>query len=329
MGGAAGLIAEGAKAGVGMSGNQQAAQYEALGQQRGQDIQLEIYKRNMAESAPWRATGQAALAELASIYGLPSYGSGGTTYDSEGNVISYERGTTGFEQMEKDIGFDKLKKTHGPAAALIAPDPYLAKKTADFKGFPMISELTDPGIEFGDVDVGQALAYDYTPSSGTEDAYAKFASLPQYQFQIQEAEKAANRAAAARGTYAGGAQMRALQDISQGTAAQGFDSYVAGLRNLAGLGGEFTQSAAAQGTNLGTNLASSFAGQGSAAAQGAINQSNVIGQGISGAAQWYGQQQGYGGGSQPTFGGYGSPPPSGYNNVSQNPYGMQSFAGYA
>lgn len=311
MGGAAGLIGEGAKLAIGTSASQQAAQAEAAGLQRGQDVQMAMYKRNMAESAPWRAAGQAALAELSSIYGLPSYGElTGGRGGYGGKSITYNRGKTGFEKMEEDLGFDKLKKTQLPGIS---------------KGLPLISEFTDSGIKFSPVDVGGAMRVDYTPSGGSEAGFEKFASLPQYQFQLQEAEKAANRAAAARGGYGGGAQMRALQDIAQGTAAQGFGDYVSGLANIAGLGQGFTSQGMQMGANLGSNLANTFAGQGAAAGQASIDQANIMGQGIGGVTQWLGQQQGQ---QSAPFGGYGfQPSQSPQLSYGGDPYGMMNYSG--
>lgn len=156
-------------------------------------------------------------------------------------------------------------------------------------------------------------------------ALERFQTSPGYQFQIDEAQKASDRAASAGGRFSSGSQLRALQGIAQNTANLEFGRYTQGLQSLAGVGQSSAGQTAAQATGVGQGIGANYmaAGQaqaasalasGQASAAQAINSANIQSNFASQAAQIYGQYQGsqqqpqqqpvqYGGGiSQPTSG---------------------------
>lgn len=122
------------------------------------------------------------------------------------------------------------------------------------------------------------------------EAFDKFQESPGYQFQLQEALKASERRGAAGGLTGGGAQLQELQRVAQGQASGEWGNYVAGLRNLAGLGGQFTQQGIQQGIQQGANIGNLYQQQGYTAASGTMQQANILGQGIGDVMQAYGQQ---------------------------------------
>ena len=76
-------------------------------------------------------TGEAALAELAGIYGLPGYR---TTSAGTGKIGSGGMGPTGFEEMERKLGFDQAIVGVG------GKNP-----------FPLISDVSDPNIQYSPI----------------------------------------------------------------------------------------------------------------------------------------------------------------------------------
>ena len=159
-------------------------------------------------------------------------------------------------------------------------------------------EATAPWREVGEQALGQlAGEYGLAGPEGFEGAPgAGFQETPGYQFQLAEAEKAAQRQLSAGGLSGSGAEMRELQRIAQGTAAQGYGDYLQGLRSMAGLGQTSAGQTATQATGVGANIgAGQYASSmqaGQAAAQGAIGQANVVTSAISQGIGAYGMYQG-------------------------------------
>lgn len=115
------------------------------------------------------------------------------------------------------------------------------------------------------------------------DAFTGFQSTPFYQFPLQQANLATNRALAASGLTNSGAALRDLSQLNAGYASQGLGQYLSGLGSLAGGG----QSAASQlaGVGIGTipGVGNAYTGIGNAQAAGTIGGFNSISQGFSNA----------------------------------------------
>ena len=169
------------------------------------------------------------------------------------------------------------------------------------------------------------------PSSAR--ALESFQTSPGYQFQLEEAQKASDRAASAGGRYASGSQLRELQSIAQNTANMEFGRYTQGLQNIAGVGQSSAGQFASQASNLGQNLGATQMQSGQAQAQGflqrgqvsaanSINQANIISGLVSQGAQAYGMSQGgggSGGGAPPQNIPYGLPMGGPSNFLTSNP----------
>jgi hypothetical protein len=127
--------------------------------------------------------------------------------------------------------------------------------------------------------------------------YSGFTSTPDYQFGLEQGEKALGRAQAARGNYFSPRAMNELSRYGQGYGSQRLTSYLSRLQGLSSMGqtasaqtGQFgAQSVAAQ-----NQLRNSAAGVRGEADIGRANLvSGVVEQGIG----LYGASKGFGGGS--------------------------------
>jgi hypothetical protein len=149
------------------------------------------------------------------------------------------------------------------------------------------------------------------PSSSMTAGFGGFQESPGYRFRVDEATKAIERSAAARGGLRSGATMDALQRRVQGVASDEYENFANRLASLAGVGQTATNatSAAGQayaGQQTQTNMA---AGQARASAYG--NTGSAINNGVQNLTSAYLYNSGYGGGGG--FGG-GKPVP-GFGNA--------------
>lgn len=149
-------------------------------------------------------------------------------------------------------------------------------------------EATAPWRETGEQALGGlADIYGLGGDEGRARAMQSFQASPGYQWQLDEATKASEGAAAAGGRFYGGSQMKALQNLAQNRASLDFGQYTQGLQSLAGVGQTSAGQTAQQSTAVGGNIGQSYmaAGQasaqgvigaGQAAAAGSINQANIL-----------------------------------------------------
>lgn len=130
------------------------------------------------------------------------------------------------------------------------------------------------------------------PGSGPSSAASTIASLPGYQFQLNQGVQAIDRSAASQGLLNSGATGKALAQYGQGLAQNYSEQYVGGLQNLAGLGEGATQSTAAAGANAANQISSAQIYGGQAAASGDVNSFNALASGLNQGIGLYGLAQG-------------------------------------
>ena len=106
-----------------------------------------------------------------------------------------------------------------------------------------------------------------------------FQASPGYQWQLDEASRASDAAAAAGGRFYGGSQMKALQNLRQNRANLEYGSYTQGLQSLAGVGQSSAGQTAQQATMVGGNVGQSYMAAGNASAQGVIGAGNAAASG--------------------------------------------------
>lgn len=143
--------------------------------------------------------------------------------------------------------------------------------------------------------------------------YGGFETSPGYQFRVDEAMKAIERSAAARGSLRSGATMDALQRRVQGVASNEYENYTDRLMQLAGIGERGNAGSATAGAQFaaGSRDTARMAGDaamaaGNARASGYANTANAVNNTVSNVAQAFLYNRGFGGG------GGGSTPRSGW-----------------
>ena len=130
---------------------------------------------------------------------------------------------------------------------------------------------------------GLADIYGLGGEGGRERAMEAFQAGPAYQWQVDEAAKASDAAAAAGGRFYGGSQMKALQNLRQNRANLEFGNYTQGLQSLAGVGQSSASQTAQQATAVGGNVGQTYMSGGQAAAQGVRGAGMASAQGVIGA----------------------------------------------
>ena len=110
----------------------------------------------------------------------------------------------------------------------------------------------------------------------------KFTKSPGYQFRLDEANKAIERSAAARGGLVSGRTGKELTRYSQNYATNDYDNFLnryyqslTPLQSLAGVGQTTASNQAAQGNQVASNVANNQMEAGNARASGYINSANA------------------------------------------------------
>lgn len=140
--------------------------------------------------------------------------------------------------------------------------------------------------------------------------YGGFMESPGYRFRVDEATKAIERSAAARGGLRSGATMDSLQRRVQGVASDEYENFANRLASLAGVGQTATNATSAAGQAYAGQQTQTNLAAGNARASAYLNTGQAINNGIGNVASayLYGQGGGFGGG-----GGAPSMPRSGWD----------------
>lgn len=144
-------------------------------------------------------------------------------------------------------------------------------------------------------------------TAGAGQAFTQFQQTPYYQFPLQQANLATNRALAASGLTSSGGALRDLSQLNAGYASQGLGQYLSGLGSLVSGG----QGATAQlaGTGIGTipGIGAANTATGNAQAAGTIGSYNALTTGIGNALPYLTGTPG----ANPTQSSYGNGTPQG------------------
>lgn len=151
--------------------------------------------------------------------------------------------------------------------------------------FDQVRSDTAPQRALGAAAVGRLAALNgYTSDTGTPDM-SQFFTSPDYQFRLDEGQKAIDRSAAARNGLLSGAAVKQGIKFNSGTASGEYGSFVDRLMQQAGLGSNGTAQSAAAGANAANNISANTINAGNSRASGymdtAANVSNAANQGIS------------------------------------------------
>lgn len=123
------------------------------------------------------------------------------------------------------------------------------------------------------------------------EGYAGFQEAPGFQYQLEQGEKAINRAAAARGMRFSGNTLRDLQHHGQGMASQSHGNHLNRLAALAGVGQSATDSIARMGANMAAQNGNALMAAGNARASGYRGQNAAFQGGLNNLATIYGMNQ--------------------------------------
>lgn len=242
------------------------------------DFQQGIYDDQKGMFAPWVSAGQNALEAYLYDMGMgPAPTIGGTA--PEITTV-----TTGGQPIAQ--GYDPLNLTRGGPQGL---QSMMAPQTT-----PQTTTYNVGGNSFGTLEEAQAYA-NANPVGGT--AYGGYEATPWYQWQVDEAQKAIEGSAAARGNALSTATMDLLERTRQGLAQQDRNNYLAQLMGQAQMGQNSVAQQATAAQNLGTGVSNALGSIGNAQAAGAIGKGNALSDMMGNLGGWYGYQQGANGGS--------------------------------
>lgn len=143
-----------------------------------------------------------------------------------------------------------------------------------------------PFIGSGQSALGSLMGFYGLPggnSSGAQQSFQQFQNTPFYQFPLQQANLATNRALAASGLIGSGAQLRDVSQLNSGYASQGLGQYLSGLGTMAASGQNAAGALGGIGVQTGPQIGAANSAYGNAGAAGAIGSNNAMTQGIGGA----------------------------------------------
>lgn len=193
-------------------------------------------------------------------------------------------GITGNPATDALVTQQMLNQSQAATPAPTMPE-YTAPQVGELTGFdpdvflnqaqqPMTAEPASPWLGFEDTPMASLYGLEYTQSPG-------------YQFQFDEATRAAKQNLAAQGLSGSGAELKELQRLSQGMAAQGygnwqsnvanqFQNYLSGLQNMASGGYGAASNLASAAGQYGAGMGGLAQGLGSVRAQGEIADANML-----------------------------------------------------
>lgn len=274
-------------------------------------LQTRMYNQNRADLAPWRTTGAGALSKLSDLLGItpaadttvsPLTAAGGA-----GVAPSAAQGGPAWQSLLKGLGYtgafgggqgERWAQQNFGTSDGAALQAKLAAKNA-----PPPSAAATPSADTG------SLLKDFT--------LADFQKDPGYDFRLQQGQQALDRAAAAKGSYLGGAALKASdrynQDYASGEYENAFNRYNQNrtqkynmLSGVAGTGQTAVNTGVSAGQNTANSISDLYTQQGNVNAAGTVGTSNSWSTGLGNIASMFGSGGGSAAGSYNNpFGGAG------------------------
>lgn len=196
----------------------------------------------------------------------------------------------------------------GPYGGSVNPDRYIERKDhgegwGDTFGAPAAASSQPASSTGATYTNGTAPANGTAPTSGFGSWMEDFGANnlyddPGYQFRINEANKALQRSAAAKGNLLSGGMLKELSDLNQNLASQEYGNawnrYQTNrgnkfnmLSTVAGLGQNTAGTLGGYGLNTAANMGNNWANMGNAQAASALAQSNAWTGGINNALNYW------------------------------------------
>lgn len=273
-----GIVAGGAAVGsIGssiISGNKQANAITSAAD-KASEVERYIYDTTRAENAPWRSVGLGALGQLASMYGInvPDAAAAAST--------DYSKYLQENPDVLRDYQSGRVDQSQFPSAEDYGRWHYQTYGRSE----------------------GRKLPAGTTPAAGK---YGGFFESPDYQFRRDEAAKAVERSASARGRLNTPATQVAVADRVGNLASSEYGNYMNRLMQLAGVGQAATNSNAQAGQNYASGTSGNIMAAGNARASSYANTGAAINSGIGSLATAYLYNKGYNQGGSPYGGNLGA-----------------------
>ena len=318
---AAATVASGA---LGAGAASSAAGAQAKSADKANELQREMFERNIALQEPFRQAGIYGQNQLLTLLGLGGDGQ----YDDS----AYNKALAAYNAKLAGIDPSKFMSAGGVMAGSgDSGQDYYSSGTFDQKAYdaaragiaaPNREDFRMTGGGSKNPMFGKYATAEYTPAM-----FAK-GEDPGYQFRLSEGMKGLESSAAARGNLLSGGTLKGIQRYGQDMASQeftnAFNRYQAEragtlnpFQSLAGQGQTAANTIGNYGANYANQAGENFMGAGNARASGYIGAANAIGGGISNLSNQYYQNQllkrafpdkNAGWGYDPSYGNYGAGP---------------------
>lgn len=226
-------------------------------------VQQQMFDTTRDDLAPWRTTGENALAALSYETGLgarPTFGGSTTAAPAIQEFRAAAPAQAYRDPAEVTVNSPRVQQQQSPLQYRVA------------------------GKTFSDYNAAQKFAQGQVRTTPGQ-AYRGFEATPGYQFRVDEGTKAVERSAAARGGLNSGATQKALTRFGQGIASDEYNNYINRLAGLAGTGQSATTQTGALGAASATNQGNALLNAGAARASGY----QAVGQGVRTGIQGIGQ----------------------------------------
>ncbi|MES9949350.1 MAG: hypothetical protein ABW118_10355 [Candidatus Thiodiazotropha sp.] len=258
---------------ISANATKKAARTAAGASREATELQREIYNQNRDDLAPYRETGTAALGQLAQLLGI--------------NVPQAPVAT-------ETVAPPTAEYTLDPAQLAQILQPYLEGNPAEISSdrqyildnFPDLVEMIgspEPTVTLSPVGtLSEALTapvespVETAQETPAEPDYSAFFNTPGYQFTLNEALKANEGRAAARGRLNSSATDRSNIRYATGLADQTYNNYLNRLASVAGIGQTANTTTAGLGANFANSAGTNIANAGTARASGYLGQANTL-----------------------------------------------------
>ena len=222
------------------------------------DLQREMYYNNLDLVQPWLASGQNAL-----------------------NAYNYELGLAPMPTEQTytiDTRTVEVPGTAQPVQGYVPSHAIYDYQNYDANGLNQIATAPTTETQYW-VNDQQFDTYDAAQdwiNAQPSGYYTGFEATPSYQFQLDEAIKAAENYNSARGMSLSGAATEEVLRLGSGYAANEYNNYLNRLAGASGMGQSAANTAGSYGINYANQAGQNYMAAGDASASGFINSSNAL-----------------------------------------------------
>lgn len=309
---------------IGASATKNAADAAQEGAEAAAQVQWDMYDQSREDLTPWREVGQSALYQLADLYGLayPEVAADGGTDQTQTTSQTASTQTGGapvygdfyqpaWDQVTEGTDYSRLNMP--PQGELLNTQNQLYNQA-----------MSDWLAGGGQIPTAQAPTTAESPEDRRQNAFANFYQSPDYQFRLDEGNKAIERSAAAKGRALSGATVKDLINYSGNLASGEFQNYKNSLANLAGIGQTTSQNLASLGQGYAANAGQALQNAGAARASGYLGVGNTLNNAINNYQRMQALNTGVG---APPFNPYSSAPMNALTGASYGttPFSQQSY----